>query len=87
MVFFSSRSNLPMSKLDQIYHHLDLIIGTLLEMKRSCKSYYSGLTNFDNRAVQLINLRKYSVQTFITLIYDLVDGFMLILVILGQLHP
>ena len=28
MVFISSRSNLPMSKLDQIYHHLDLIIGT-----------------------------------------------------------
>ena len=30
MVFISSRSNLPMSKLDQIYHHLDLIIGTHL---------------------------------------------------------
>ena len=37
MVFFSPRSNLTMSKLDQIYHHLDLIIGTRSnERSNSC---------------------------------------------------
>ena len=58
MVFFGSRSNLPMSKLYQIYHHLNLIIDTPLSIcpsKMSVKQLFDGGL-FDNWIIRMHNI-------------------------------